>query len=78
PFEGRLTLRDVETGETLNVDLTAEDLEAFRKTQQDREEALKRFAFSRAIRFIAVRSDTPFEEVVLLTLREANWLRFGK
>ncbi|MHC4598001.1 MAG: DUF58 domain-containing protein [Planctomycetota bacterium] len=75
---GPVALRDAETGETLELDLAPGDLETFRRGQSDEEERFRRFASARSIRFVAVRSDTPFEEVVLDTLRQANWLRFGK
>jgi len=75
-IEGKVALIDAETGERLDLDLAEEDLRAYREGHEARVLALRRFAGARGIRFVAVRSDTPFEEVVLKTLREANWLRF--
>jgi uncharacterized protein (DUF58 family) len=76
-FLGGAAVADAETGETLDLDLREEDLAAFRADRERREEAFRRFAESRGIRYVAVRSDTPFEDVVLRILQKARWLGLG-
>lgn len=75
---GPVTLVDAETGETLNLDLEDEDLDAYGIQLNEREERFRRFATSRGIRFTAVRADASLEDVVLNVLREANWFRLAK
>ena len=75
---GPVTLVDVETGETLDLDLGEPELERFRAARRAHEETFQRLARAHGIRFVSARSDAPFEDVVLHTLREANWLRLGK
>jgi uncharacterized protein (DUF58 family) len=74
---GPVTLVDAETGEKIDLDVSLTDLDNFRSAIAEGEESFRRFAAARGIRYVGVRSDAPFEEVVLHTLREANWLRFG-
>jgi uncharacterized protein (DUF58 family) len=76
-FEGDVTLVDGETGESLDLDLREEDLIAYEEALEKRGEETRRFAASRGIRFLTVRSDSPFEDIVLRVLREADWLRLG-
>ncbi len=76
PLEGRVTLVDSETGETLDLDLAGEDIARFHRDRTAREESLRRFLEARGIRFASVKSDAPFEDVVLKILREARWFRF--
>jgi uncharacterized protein (DUF58 family) len=74
---GGATVVDSETGESFDLDLREEDLAAFREDRERRAEGLRRLAESRGVRFVAVRSDTPFEDVVLRVLHKADWLRLG-
>lgn len=69
PLGGDLKLVDVETGQEAEISLDGMTLDAYRERLRGWQGEIAAFCASRAIHYIPLVTDTPWEKVVLRTLR---------
>lgn len=75
PLAGDLKLVDVETGEDAEISLDGATLAAYRERLRDWQAELASFSASRAMHYVPVSTETPWERLVLRTLRAAGVLK---
>lgn len=75
PLAGDLKLVDVETGEDAEISLDATTLAAYQERLQTWQAELAAFSASRAIHYVPVTTDVPWERLVLRTLRAEGVLK---
>ncbi len=69
PLSGDLKLVDVETGQDAEISLDGATLAAYRQRLQSWQAEIAAFCASRAMHYIPLTTDNPWEKVVLQTLR---------
>ncbi len=69
PLSGDLKLVDVETGQDAEISLDGATLAAYRQRLQSWQAEIAAFCASRASHYIPLITDTPWEKVVMQTLR---------
>jgi len=74
PTRGEIVLKDRETGRTMRVRVTDRIARAYRQAFLDHGEALSSYARSHNLFYAHGRSDQPFEEMVLRTMRTERLL----
>jgi uncharacterized protein (DUF58 family) len=72
---GDLNLRDIENGGAMDVTTTEELLRCYREEIKKHNAALESFCLRRGIAHARVTTDVPFEDTVLLALRDGVMLR---
>lgn len=72
---GELELIDAETGEMVEVSLTAKILAEYRARLDEWCAGIEQFCSERAISYVRVRTDTPLDDLLLTTLRRGQVLR---
>ena len=72
---GELELVDAETGEVVEVSLTAKTVAEYRARLDVWCAGIEQFCSERAISYVRVRTDTPLDELLLTTLRRVLVLR---
>ena len=75
PFNGRLRLRDSETGRQREVWFEGEEIDEYLKVVNDFREEWQDFCTNHGMRFYSVATDIPFEELVLRYLRIGGLVR---
>ena len=75
PLSGDLKLVDVETGQDAEISLDGATLAAYRQRLQSWQAEIAAFCASRAVHYIPLVTDTPWEKVVLQTLRQQAVLK---
>jgi len=75
PLSGDLKLVDVETGQDAEISLDGATLAAYRQRLQSWQAEIAAFCVSRAVHYIPLVTDTPWEKVVLQTLRQQAVLK---
>jgi len=72
--KGPLVLQHAETGKQMSLWLTDEVAEAYRRRWSDFQDACRKDCLSRGATYIAACTDTPFEQLILTTLKQAGVL----
>ena len=72
---GELELVDAETGELVEVSLTAKTVAEYRARVDEWCAGIEQFCSERAISYVRVRTDSPLDELLLTTLRRGLILR---
>ena len=72
---GELELVDAETGEIVEVSLTAKTVAEYRARLDEWCAGIEQFCAERAISYVRVRTDTPLDDLLLTTLRRVLILR---
>ena len=75
PLAGDLKLVDVETGEDAEISLDGTTLAAYDQRLRDWQAELASFSAARAMHYVPVSTGTPWERLVLRTLRAEGVLR---
>lgn len=75
PLSGDLKLVDVETGQDAEISLDGATLAAYRQRLQSWQTEIAAFCASRASHYIPLVTDTPWEKVVMQTLRQKGAVR---
>lgn len=75
PLAGDLKLVDVETGEDAEISLDGTTLAAYEQRLRDWQAELASFSAARAMHYVPVSTETPWERLVLRTLRAEGVLR---
>jgi len=73
PPPGRTRLVDAETGASLELSVTPESVEEYRRTREARVHGLRAFCRTAGAGFLRVRADTPFFEIVR-SIISRGWL----
>lgn len=74
PQPGDLRIVDVETLQSRDVTVTSELAKRVAQANADRQAQVQRFCAARGVPYFLVRSETPFDEVVLKILRQGGLL----
>ncbi|MCZ7669593.1 MAG: DUF58 domain-containing protein [Chloroflexi bacterium] len=75
PISGDLKLVDAETGQDAEITLDATTLDQYRQRVQEWQTETAVSCAKRAIHYIPLTTDTPWEQVVMQTLREKTVIR---
>jgi len=72
--EGPVVLQHAETGRQMSLWLTDEVIDAYRRRWADFQDDCRKACLSRGATYIAACTDTPFEQLILTTLKQAGVL----
>jgi uncharacterized protein (DUF58 family) len=75
PLSGDLKLVDLETGQDAEITLDVATLDQYRQRVQEWQTETAVRCASRAIHYIPLTTDTPWEQVIMQTLREKSVIR---
>jgi hypothetical protein len=75
PITGDLKLVDMETGQDAEITLDATTLDQYRQRVQEWQTETAVRCASRSIHYIPLSTDTPWEQIVMQTLREKAVIR---
>lgn len=75
PLGGDLKLVDVETGQDAEISLDRATLDAYRQRLHEWQGEIAAFCAARAVHYVPLVTDAPWETVVMQTLREKSVIR---
>jgi len=76
-FSGPVRLKDIETGDTLDLTFNNEVLGSYRKSSSLYFKKIEKFCLEKRIEYIRISSSTPFEDLILKYMRQSSGILLG-